>query len=89
MPPPTLEGFYYYFVKHGTGGQHDIFKFALGRLARKAPNADPRRALLEYFAEHISGYENHLYRINNEGVRVGNSTLGKGEGRINHILRSK
>lgn len=57
---PTCEGFYFYMKRNGTGRQWEYFQHALAKMAAKHPEADPREAILEYFAHHLHNYKNQL-----------------------------
>lgn len=53
----TMEGFYLWFCIRARQPHRRIFKFALGRMARLDPEANPREVLLETLAELLYEYE--------------------------------
>lgn len=57
MNLPTIEGFYFWLVVNKKDTEVKLFKFALRRLAKENPDADPREILLEKLAERIYEYE--------------------------------
>jgi len=58
-----FEGYYLWFLANSTSDQAKAFAFALGRIARKHPSANPREAILEFFAESIYAYEQHIKEL--------------------------
>lgn len=57
---PSLEGFYFWFMKHGDKTHKRYFKYLLARLARVFPEEDPREFIVEFFVEAIVDYEKSL-----------------------------
>lgn len=55
--PRSLQSFYYWFCHQASGKQGRYFKYALGRLAKEHPEADPRVVILEWMSEQITAYE--------------------------------
>lgn len=68
--PTTIEGFYLWLVAKNKTKQSKYFKFALGRLARENPTADPRLVVLEWFAEEMYAYEQWLKKVRKAYVKA-------------------
>lgn len=60
----TMEGFYYWFMANVSTPEKLHLKYMLGRLAREFPQANPRKVFLEFMAELMTEYEQHLAYLN-------------------------
>lgn len=66
MIRPSLAGFYYYYMRHCDSKQKKLFKFALGRLSRMFPDANPRIVLAEHLLGWIYEYEKDMAHLLHE-----------------------
>jgi len=56
----SLEGFYLWWIVNSDSKQMHALKYGIARLAREHPDKDPREAIVEYFAEAVFQYEQHV-----------------------------
>jgi hypothetical protein len=57
---PSLEGFLHYMLSHRDCKQSRYLKFAIRRLSKEYPEADPRTVLVEWLAQAVADYEKHI-----------------------------
>lgn len=61
---PTIAGFWYFYARRCSAAQRDFFFYAMARLARDYPDADPRDVLVTHFSNWIYRYEKHVEALN-------------------------
>jgi len=67
---PNLEGFTLFYLRRCSSEQRRMFKWALARLSRKFPDANPRTVITEHLLAWIYEYERYLQNNNRQrGLR--------------------
>lgn len=69
VPRPTMSGFWYFYARRSKSAQRDFFFYAIRRLARDYPDADPRDVLVTHFSHWVYRYERHLEAMNDEFLK--------------------